>query len=154
MNGSAEDRLVAVWRQEGPRIFRALVATTGHRAIAEDAIGEAFAQALARGTDLRDPGRWIWRVSFRIAAGEMKDRRRVTGMGKHDLPVEDPETLSLLTILHQLPTRQRTVIVLHYYAGYGTAEIARILGTSPTTVRVHLSVGRARLRRLLEDEDD
>ena len=31
---------------------------------------EAFAQALRRGTAIRDPRSWVWRAAYRIAAGE------------------------------------------------------------------------------------
>ncbi|MGH2660633.1 MAG: sigma factor-like helix-turn-helix DNA-binding protein [Actinomycetota bacterium] len=37
--------------------------------------------------------------------------------------------------------------------GISTREVATILGCSSATVRVHLSQGRRRLRRLLEDRD-
>src|SRR2546430_12508817 len=43
---------------------------------ASDAMAEAFAQALARGNELRSPQRWVWRAAFRIAAGELKARLR------------------------------------------------------------------------------
>jgi predicted RNA polymerase sigma factor len=58
--------LEAVYRTDGPAIWRALLAYTGDSAVAEDALSEAFAQALGRGDALRDPARWIWRVAFRI----------------------------------------------------------------------------------------
>ena len=45
-------------------------------------------------------------------------------------------------------------MVLRFYAGYETDEIARLLGSSRATVRVHLSRGRRRLRELLEEEDE
>ena len=71
----AASGLEAVYRTDGPGIWRALIAFTGDTAVAEDAQSEAFAQALARGDALRDPTRWIWRVAFRVAAAELKDRR-------------------------------------------------------------------------------
>jgi DNA-directed RNA polymerase specialized sigma24 family protein len=46
------------------------------------------------------------------------------------------------------------VLVLHYYAGYATKEIAAIIGSSPATVRVHLSQGRKRLGRILEEKGE
>ena len=44
-------------------------------------------------------------------------------------------------------------LILHYYGGYSTGEVGEILGSSAATVRVHLTRGRRRLRRLLEDAD-
>jgi len=117
-------------------------------------VAEAFAQALGRGDELRDPLRWVWRVAFRVAAGELKDRRRRgTGEAEHSTEADDPG-VELLDVLRRLSPRQRAALVLHYYAGYPTKEIAAILGSSAATVRVHLSQGRRRLRRILEDQRD
>jgi len=40
--------------------------------------------------------------------------------------------------------------VLHYYAGYSTAEIARIVGISPAAVRMSMTRGRRGLRKIME----
>jgi DNA-directed RNA polymerase specialized sigma24 family protein len=45
------------------------------------------------------------------------------------------------------------VIILHFYAGYTTRQVAAVLGVTTGTVRMHISQGRRRLRRLLENED-
>lgn len=142
------DRL---YREDGARLWRAIFAYSGDREIANDAVAEAFAQCLRRGRDVRDPQAWIWRVSFRLAAGELKDRRREIPVG----PVgERPpgEAGTLLEALGRLSQRQRSVLVLRYYVGYGTDEIAEIFGSSRATVRVHLSRGRRRLRELLGED--
>lgn len=73
---TAERGLERLHREDGARLWRALVSFSGDREVASDAVAEAFAQALGRGEDLRDPRRWVWRAAFRIAAGELKDRRR------------------------------------------------------------------------------
>ena len=75
-----------------------------------------------------------------------------------DLPVATATvslpTQELLVTLRLLPPRQRAALILHYYGGYKAREIADILGSTAATVRVHLSQGRRRLRRLLEEDDD
>jgi RNA polymerase sigma-70 factor (ECF subfamily) len=127
-----------------------LVAYTGDREVASDAMAEAFAQALARGEELHSPGRWVWRAAFRIAAGELKARGRHRPVTE-DPPYEMPEPpRDLIAALAALSPRQRSALILHYYAGYSTREVAQILGSSAATVRVHLSQGRRRLRRALE----
>jgi RNA polymerase sigma factor (sigma-70 family) len=135
---------------EAKRILRALVAYTGDREVASDAMAEAFAQALSRGDELRSPQRWVWRAAFRIAAGELKARARDRSMMK-DFGYEMPEPPhDLIAALAGLSPRQRAALILHYYAGYSTREVAEIVGSSAATVRVHLSQDRRRLRRLLE----
>jgi DNA-directed RNA polymerase specialized sigma24 family protein len=143
-----------VYRSEGPVIWRALLAFTGNRDVADDALSEAFAQALARGTALREPLRWIWRASFRIARGELKNRTQIS-LGSESGPAyQFPEPLlHVFEALEQLSPNQRLAVVLHDYADRPTSEVAATIGASRATVYVHLSQGRRRLRALLEDDD-
>ena len=131
------------------------MAFAGDQEVASDAVNEAFAQALARAGEIREPAKWVWRAAFRIASGELKQRRRLVppaeGRGAAD-PAAEPAA-ELLSALAKLPPKQRAALVLHYYADLPTRDIAVILGSSAATVRVHLSVGRKRLRGLLEAED-
>jgi RNA polymerase sigma-70 factor, ECF subfamily len=145
--GSELERL---FETEAKHIWRALVAYTGDPEVASDAMSEAFAQALARGDELRSPHRWVWRAAFRIAAGELKIRLRDRALAE-DPPYEMPEPPhDLIATLAKLSPNQRAALILRHYAGYSTREISQILGCSAATVRVHLSQGRRRLRHLLE----
>jgi len=151
VTSGAEAALERLFEAEAKRIWRALVAYTGDREVASDAMAEAFAQALARGDEVRSAERWVWRAAFRIAAGELKTRARDRPMIE-DLRYDMPEPpRDLIAALHKLSPRQRAALVLHYYVGYSTREIGEIVGSSAATVRVHLSQGRRRLRRLLEE---
>jgi RNA polymerase sigma-70 factor, ECF subfamily len=134
-------------------MWRALLAFTGNEAVAEDALSEAFAQALARGDALREPARWIWRVAFRVAAGELQERRRGQPL-ELEPSYELPESIDhVIAALGQLSPNQRLTVVLHDYADRPVAEVAATIGASRATVHVHLSKGRKRLRDLLEDDD-
>jgi RNA polymerase sigma-70 factor, ECF subfamily len=146
--------LEELYRREGPAIWRALLAYAGDRDVADDALDEAFAQALARGTAIREPLRWIWRVAFRVAAGELKDRRSRGELDGFDPGVPFPEPLTyVFAALERLSPNQRLAIVLHDYADRPVSEVAVTMGASRATVYVHLSQGRRRLRALLEDDD-
>jgi RNA polymerase sigma-70 factor, ECF subfamily len=153
VSASSGSEIERLYREQGARLWRALFAFAGDRDVASDAVAEAFAQALGRGSAVREPDRWIWRAAFRIAAGELKDRRRRATLDI-DPSIQMPDSpTDLVRALAQLSPRQRGAAILHYYAGYSTREVAEILGASPATVRVHLSQARRRLRRLLEDDD-
>jgi RNA polymerase sigma-70 factor (ECF subfamily) len=154
MAATGAEQIEAVFREDGDRLWRALVTFGGDPDLASDSLAEAFAQALRRADALRDPQAWVWRASFRIAAGELKRRSaKVTTLpeGVHLDPELDAELHEALT---QLPTQQRACVVLFYYLDAPIAEIARRTGMSNLSVRVNLSRGRARLRQLLGDRDD
>ena len=141
-----------LYRQEGQRLWRAVFAYAQDREVASDAVAEAFAQCIRRGEAVIDPRAWVWRASFRIAAGEMKNRGRDVHAaieGSYEMP-EDAGRL--LAALRTLPPNQRAAMTLRHYAGYPTSEVADLLGCSTATVRVHLSRARRRLRGLLEDQ--
>lgn len=110
-------------------------------------------QAAARGLALHAPERWVWTAAFRIAAGELKVRAGHVALADRSVVDTSEAATELLEALAKLPPKQRAALVLHYYEGYRTREIAEIIGSSAATVRVHLSVGRKRLRDLLEVDD-
>jgi len=148
-------RFEALWRDQGARIWRALLQFTSDPDVASDALAEAFAQAMARGDAVLDAERWIWRASFKIAAGDLKDRRAVKTSPGPDRSTELPEpVVDLVAALRTLSTKQRAAAVLHYYADMPVIEVARALDCTQTTVRVHLMHARRRLRPLMEVDDD
>ncbi|HEV8564003.1 MAG TPA: sigma-70 family RNA polymerase sigma factor [Actinomycetota bacterium] len=148
-------RFETAFREEGPRLWRALVVFTADREMASDALAEAFAQAIARGDGVHDPVAWVWRVAFRIAAGALKDRRSADDLARPEASYDVPEPLwDVFDALAKLSPNQRLSVVLHDYADRPTDEVATIIGASRATVYVHLSQGRRRLRRLLEEDDE
>jgi RNA polymerase sigma-70 factor (ECF subfamily) len=145
--------LEAVYREDGARLWRALYAYANDAEVASDAAAEAFAQALGRGTAIRDVRSWVWRAAFRLAAGDLKNRSRlapgpIPDAATHDVHLDD----ELVAALQRLTPQQRLVIVLHYYVDCPVGEISRRTGMHPLAVRSHLSRGRRRMRLLLGDD--
>jgi RNA polymerase sigma-70 factor (ECF subfamily) len=145
--------LERLYRDQGARMWHAILAFAGDPEVASDAVAEAFAQALRRGEAIRDAERWIWRTVFRVAAGELKRRSRsVPVTVERTYEMEEPAR-ELVAALGKLSTKQRASVVLHHAAGYPVREVASILGSTPAAVKVHLMRGRRRLRELLEKTD-
>ena len=156
MTSVGTSRFEAVWREHGARLWRALLEFTGDPDLASDALAEAFAQAMARGDEIREADRWIWRASFKIAAGELKARRaNRSPVSSSERSTDLPEpVVDLVAALRTLSSKQRAAAVLHYYVDLPVSEVARTLDCTQTTVRVHLLQARRRLRPLLEVDDD
>jgi RNA polymerase sigma factor (sigma-70 family) len=145
--------LEAIYREDGDRLWRSLYAFAGDADVASDAVAEAFAQALRRGSAIKDVRSWVWRSAFRLAKGDLK---RQSGMQFGTMPEGSfhdahPDE-QLLAALQRLTPQQRAVIVLHYYVDCPVREIARRTGINSLAVRAHLSRGRKRLGILLGDE--
>jgi RNA polymerase sigma-70 factor (ECF subfamily) len=148
------DSLRLTYESIHARLWRAVLAFSGSREVADEAVAEAFAQALARGTAVRDPEAWIWRAAFAIARGELGRGRREPPPVPAAAEAEPmPElALDLLAALATLSETDRQIVVLRHVGGYSAPEIARITASTGGAVRVRLHRALAALRRELGGE--
>lgn len=149
-----EQRFDELYRQAGPRLWRAVLAYTGgRRELTDDVVAEAFARTLERAADVRAFEPYLYRVAFRLAASEL--RRAPTVADIPDAAArDDPELSDLFDAMRVLSPGQRAAVFLRYQADLPVAEIARLMGTTSAVVRVHLMRGRRRLAELLGGDDD
>jgi RNA polymerase sigma-70 factor (ECF subfamily) len=142
-----------LFRRDGPGVWRTIYAFTGgRRDVAEEAVAEAFARAIAHSGGIRDPLPWIYRTALRLAAEELRRERRHAP--QEDAAIAPPEIDTLMRALRRLSPSQRAAIVLRFEEGYSIEEVARRMGMAAPTVRVHIHRGRKRLREILGSEDD
>jgi RNA polymerase sigma-70 factor (ECF subfamily) len=155
------DPVEEVYRTQHERLWKSLLAFTGDPDLAAEAEAEAFAQAFARGDELRNPQGWVWRTAFKIAGGIMADRRSRSAEAEHldadrlDSSMTGPSQLDsslaeFLDMLGTLSEQQRTVVILRYAGGFKPTEIAGLLETTPGTVRVQLHRAHEHLRERIE----
>ena len=78
-------------------------------------------------------------------------RTRVVTLDSEDVrePSVEDHVDDTLSVVLKLPEKYRDVVYLHYYEGYKTDEIARMLEVPPSTVRNRLSDARGLLREAL-----
>ncbi|HEX3670657.1 MAG TPA: sigma-70 family RNA polymerase sigma factor [Candidatus Cybelea sp.] len=152
IGGAALDALIEqIW----PDAFRLSFAILHDRGLAEDAAQEACATIARRLDSLRANSAfsvWSCRIVARHALDVARRRPRTLSLadaGACVAPAAGADALDLHAALASLDPRRRAVILLHYYAGLSSGEIAGVLGVSPATVRFHLMRARAALRRAL-----
>jgi RNA polymerase sigma-70 factor, ECF subfamily len=149
----ASDEIERLYREEGPNVWRAVLAYAGgRREIADEAVAEAFARAIVYEGRIRRPVGWLYQVAFRLAAAEMR-RQRWPDTETGDVAVDPPEVLGVFEALRRLTPNQRAAVVLFHEVDLPVSEVASRMGVSAATVRVHLFRGRKRLRELLGDEE-
>jgi len=176
LNASSEDLVRAAQNGE-PRAFSELIrryertalaiayATAGDGERAGDVVQEAFARAWQKVRTLREPSRfasWLAGIVRNIAVDEQRRRRR-HGMEELAVDSADPsatpaqeadrrETRSqVAAALEQLDDISRSAVVLRYYEGLSSKQIADLLDVSPAAVDMRLMRARQELRRLLTE---
>lgn len=120
----------------------------------EDAVQETFLRLIRSGKVFREVEHekaWLIVTAKNVCRDELKRARR------KDVPIEaaaelrSPQTSEDETLLaiQALPEKQRTVIYLYYYEGYGTAKISQMLRRPQASVRSDLRRGRLALKKRL-----
>lgn len=138
-------------------LARALM-LSGSRHDAEDAVQEAYAEALSgwdRISGYDNPGAWVYKV---VRQRLWKSARRWRRVGSADLttwhttegdPERFTEATAALAALIALPDRQRTVMVMHCLHQMDQQEIADELGLARGTVAATIFKARRKLEKAL-----
>ena len=148
---SLEQLIAAVW----PEAFRLAAGILRDRNLAEDAAQEACAAMAARFSSLKSTGAfgaWFYRLVVNEAVTISRRRRETVTLHEAEseaIAFDDAQALDLSNALRHLPTDQRVVVLLHYYAGLNSREIAAAARIPAPTVRFHLMRARRALRRAL-----
>jgi RNA polymerase sigma-70 factor (ECF subfamily) len=134
-----------------------------HREDAEDLVQDAFLSALQH-IDSFDLSRPFWPWLARIIVNRGLDvaasrNARSTDVLPEDVsdagptPAEAAEREEIRDefrrTLGELPARRRLVVQLFEVDGFSVAEIAKLLDSSPATIRWHLHMARRQLRTAL-----
>ncbi|HEY7281142.1 MAG TPA: RNA polymerase sigma factor [Actinomycetota bacterium] len=146
----------ALFRDLGPVLWRSIYAySAGDAEIADDAVAESFARAMESRKPIRHPRPWLFTTAFRIAAGELRRRRRdpPPALASDAEIASDPGLGGVVEALRQLSPAQRAAVYLRDVADLPGREVAALMGTSESAVRVHLYRARRRLRTILGDDE-
>ena len=130
---------------------------------AQDVTQEVFMQAYRglRGLRRRESfAFWLYRIAYSRRAEFL--RRRSKRVDQDFIADQNPEVMDVPSLnsyresqldqsvqeaLDSLPDAYREVLMLRYFGGMNSGEIARALGTSPTAIRMRLSRARAQLKK-------
>jgi len=123
---------------------------------AQDVCQEALLKGLDHANDFesREHERaWLIRVTVNLSKNLRRSPWRTRTVGLDTVAEQaafQPEEGGVLEEVQRLPAKYREVLVLYYYMGYDTNEIADILGIRADAVRARMSRARQKLRLGLE----
>ena len=157
-------QLERIFDQHYELIYRTAYSLTGSAADAEDIVQTIFVRLLNRELPLdlsTAPERYLYRAAFNLSLNTIRDKKRQ--LLTDDMEVFDTacdpggtsEELALDNALQQaiavLNPAAAQIVILRYVHDYSLAEIARMLGTTRSTVAVSLFRSRSRLKKYLSE---
>ena len=158
--------LEAIFREHHGAVYRAAYRITGNAADAEDVLQTVFTRLLRREEqpDLSNSaGSYLHRAAVNAALDLMRRRKRARAVDIDDVGEQivdedaGPErrrgsreiARRLREALCRLSPRQAEIFTLRYLDGLGNLEIAKMLGSSQTSIAVILHRARHRLQKEL-----
>ena len=117
---------------------------TGDGDLAQELAQETLARVCRdwrKVSNLESPGAWAHRVALNLARSHYRHRsvvRRQSNLVTDDGQVYDPDTATVIAVRNavtQLPVRQRTALVLRYFADLSVAETAEAMQCPQGTVK-------------------
>lgn len=126
-----------------PRLLGALGLFSGDPGVGEDLTQETLVRVWERWdhvSRLDSPDAWAFRVGFNLATSRFRrlgaERRARARLGASDVVLpDDTFAIAVRDAVAALPPRQRSIVVLRYFADLPVAEVAAVVGCAPGTVK-------------------
>lgn len=142
--------LESLFRTQRLPMVRLAHLITGSNALAEEVVQEAFIRLQGHWERADNPAAYLRTIVVNLCRTQVRRReheRRLTRPAPR--PTVQPEIDETWAAVCRLPYRQRAALALRFYEDLGEAEIARILGCRPGTVKSTIHRGLSRLREEL-----
>ena len=154
---SRQEQLAATFESEYTPLMKLAYVLTGSQHEAEELVQDAFLELQARWMSVLNPAGYV-RVAVvngaRRRGRRRANRRRIVEANTPPIPDEDPRPdrldLYLTDALARLPSRRRVAVVLAYYGGFSSTEIAESMNCRPSTARSLVRRGLQQLKKELE----
>ncbi|MFY9913308.1 MAG: SigE family RNA polymerase sigma factor [Nocardioidaceae bacterium] len=159
----ADDAVTQLYAAHYTSLVRLAALLVRHSGEAEEIVQDAFVAMHDKWRRMRDPDKALGYLRRTIVNRARSAHRHHLVVVKHATDkIEDAASAEshamaahtraeVMAALHNLPTRQREVLVLRYYSDFTEAQIADTLGISPGAVKSHAHRGMSTLRTTLEE---
>ena len=141
----------------GNMLFRLCLITLGNASDAEDVIQETMITYLRKKPEFKDAEHEkAWLIT--VATNKCKDllrfrvRHPMIDLEQiQEFAAEDSDS-GILEALMTLPEKFRIVLILYYVEEYRIEEIAKVIGKTPSAVKMRLQKGRSLLEKVYRKE--
>jgi RNA polymerase sigma-70 factor (sigma-E family) len=158
-----DEGAAAFCRSVRPQLVGVLTLYCGDRHVAEELAQDTLVRVWDRWTQIeRLPAReaYVHRMAINAANSRFRrlgaERRAHARVG-HQRPTQADQAagLAVREAVAALPRRQRTVLVLRYFADLPVDKVARLMGCAPGTVKslTHKAIAALRAAGLVDSEE-
>ena len=154
-----EEGFEAFYKRHRQYLYRLCFTYLKSKADAEDTTEDVFVKVLSGNIEFIDETherKWLTIAAINLCKNKLKawSRRNVDSIDDTpELAAEEVKDHSdLRQAILNLPVKYKDVILLYYYDGYSTDEIAKMLKTPASTVRNRLKDARNLLKKQLGGE--
>lgn len=159
---STEQTISRLLNLYGDMILRLSFSYLKNMQDAEDVVQEVFIKFMDYTPNFNDSGHekaWFMKTSVNLCKNKLKSYgKKHTSFFEEEaqIPICDSydEGSDVTRAVLSLPEQYRVAVHLYYYEGYRTAEIAKFLHQTQTTVRSHLFRARKLLKQILKEDYD
>ena len=151
------DTIETVIRTYGNTLYRLCFVMLGNESDAEDAVQEAFIKYLQKAPQFENSDHekaWLITVAINQCRDILRFRNRhpqINSEYLQELSACSSDS-GILEALMTLPEKFRLVLALYYVEEYRIDEIARMIGKTPSAVKMRLQKGRKLLGEVYRKE--
>lgn len=151
----------AFYNRHWQYLYRLCFTYMKSQADTEDCVEDVFVKVLNGDIEFNDEvheRKWLTVTAINLCKDRLKSysRKNVRSLDDEAMPeiaAPDSEDHSdVLQAVMELPEKYKDVILLYYYDGYSTDEMAKMLGRPPSTIRNQLRDARNLLKNVLGGE--
>ena len=159
-----ERELEQMFREHYPMLYRTALSILDNPADADDVPQTIFLRLLRAGMPAemsRNPGGYLYRAAVNTSLNVIRTRKRqrlTEGIESLEIVLDTSSTSTkeslhkaLAEAIGELPQDAAHVLILRYVHNYPEANIAKILGTSRSTIAMRLFRARRRLKKLMRN---
>lgn len=159
MNPAQFTAIETVFAKYQPEMLGALHHWSGDRQAAEDAVQQAFLQAVQSrqtldGMEEKSIRAWLYTTARRALIDQKRRQAKVRTQleGDYESPDPDPaDAIAVRALVQALEPEQRRLVEMRYFAGLTSAQIGVALGIPAATVRTRLRAALKEMRLSLPD---
>ena len=153
------EKFVHAYQMYASMLYRLCYSYMKNAQEAEDIVADVFIKLLEKRMTFHNDEHekaWLLRTAINLCKDRLKQwwRKRENIDDYYSLPGTDIHYKEddILKAILELPARYKAAVYLHYYMGYTSAEIAKMLRKPQSTILRHLHEARNILKEVLTDE--